>query len=161
MNTLMTTDAKSQRRDARQWRHLTGGVARSLILTGVLLAASASTYAAEVLGRLFFTPEQRRQLDQQTRQQGRGTVRISGYLLTMPSGKATAWVDGAAQAAEDSADGLSVHANDSDLSNIVVTTPDGRKTRVRVGDQLDTTTGTVTEERIPIQRNAPKPSKQP
>lgn len=133
----------------------------TLLSISLLSARSASVCAAEALGRLFFTPQQRYQIDQQTRQQGRSTVRISGYLLTMPSGKATAWVDGEAQEAEDGPDGLSVRANGSDLSHIVVTTPDGRKTRMRIGDQLDPVTGTVAEERVPIQRTTPSPAQKP
>lgn len=128
---------------------------RYLIIGGACCVASTSITATEALGRLFFTPEQRRQMEQQTHPQGRGSVRINGYLLTMPSGKATAWIDGAAQEAEDRSEGLSVHAQSADLSNIVVTTPDGKKARVRVGDRLNTVTGTVADERISIQRNLP------
>jgi len=112
------------------------------------MAGISAAHAAEPLGRLFFTPEQRMQLDQQNRRQPHGNVRINGYLLTLPSGKATAWVDGQPVSSHDAQGPLQLDADDDEVSSVTVTTQRGVKTRARVGDDVDTDTGAV-------QSNAP------
>lgn len=66
------------------------------------LMASPVAHAAETLGRLFFTPEQRSTLDQQgqtesTREIQGNTLRLDGMVLRS-SGRNTYWVNGQAQA---------------------------------------------------------------
>ncbi|TAK91492.1 MAG: hypothetical protein EPO06_04420 [Burkholderiaceae bacterium] len=121
-----------------------------------LLAGASAACAAETLGRLFFTPEQRVQLERQERQQPRGNVRINGYLLTLPSGKATAWIDGKPVAAREGSE-LHLDANDTAVSSITITNARGSKSRAHVGDAVDPESGAV-QPNAPahIQRNPAK-----
>ncbi len=115
----------------------------SICLLAGVMSATPVAHATEPLGRLFFTPEQRMQLDQQNRRQPRGNVRINGYLLTLPSGKATAWVDGKPMSTHSPQEALQLDADDDEVSSVTVTTQRGVKARARVGDDIDTDTGAV------------------
>jgi len=79
---------------------------RSSLLIATLLSASGFAWAQEAaLGRLFFTPQQRANLDtmrQHNVKQGSDPVTAKGMSITVQgvvrrsSGKDTAWVNGAA-----------------------------------------------------------------
>ena len=67
-------------------------------LLSVLFAAGAMSVDAEPLGRLFFTPEQRAQLDRQRQRGSAGrapaaTLRLDGVVFA-PGGRTTAWING-------------------------------------------------------------------
>lgn len=118
---------------------------RSLRLVLVAFAfAMPSATSAEELGRLFFTPERRQQLDHQRQfnlEEQRGapeapTLTING-VVTRSSGKRTVWVNGVPQ--EDS--GVLVSAKRSNPSKVIVDTNDVPATQVSVGNTLNRDTG--------------------
>lgn len=119
----------------------------------ILFSQSITVNAEELVGRLFFTPEERYQIDQQTRQLGKGDMQINGYVLTLPKGQAAAWIDGQLQEGEGALDGLHIQPS-RDPSTFIITTPDGKKLHVQVGDQIDTVRGTVNKNGIYIQPHA-------
>ncbi len=80
--------------------------ARAAILAGLLCAAAAGGAAAQELGRLFFTPEQRAALDARrkarvpdkpaaTPQVESPVTRVNG-IVQRAGGKSTVWVNGEA-----------------------------------------------------------------
>ena len=118
----------------------------------LLLALSlAGPAAAQELGRLFFTPEQRTALD--ARRAARlpdkpaataesPTTRVDGYVKRS-SGKSTVWVDGEALPDGLQTEGLRVQRG-SDPTRVTVTVgEDGRRIVLRIGETLDRATGTV------------------
>jgi len=118
----------------------------------LLLALSlAGPAAAQELGRLFFTPEQRTALD--ARRAARlpdkpaataesPTTRVDGYVKRS-SGKSTVWVDGEALPDGLQTEGLRVQRG-SDPTRVTVTVgEDGRRIVLRIGETLDRATGAV------------------
>ena len=75
---------------------------RKICLCAVGLTASISIDANE-LGRLFFTPEQRSQLDsnqvQKTRAENNNGALVLNGIVQIHGGKRTAWINGVPQAA--------------------------------------------------------------
>lgn len=116
---------------------------KALALAAGLLAPNLE--AAEPLGRLFFTPEQRSVLERQ-RQTGRAdqpsiagaeSLRLDG-LLTRSGGRSTVWVNG--QALYDPhAAGIRPVAGQA---RAATATASGKATEMRVGETLDPSTGT-------------------
>jgi len=117
----------------------------------LLALLSAGPAAAQQLGRLFFTPEQRAALD--ARRAARlpdkpaavaesPTTRVDGYVKRS-SGKSTVWVDGKAMPEGLQIKGLRVQRG-SDPTRVTVTVgEDGRRIVLRVGETLDRGTGEV------------------
>lgn len=115
-------------------------------VAAVLLGCIAlSVEAAQPLGRLFFTPEQRAQLDAarqhgtRSQQTGSGDNRtalvVSGFVRRS-DGRSTVWINNQPEAPR------SVERDGS----IVVTLPnDRRRVRVKVGQSVDLSSGTVDE----------------
>jgi hypothetical protein len=118
----------------------------------VLLALSpAGPAAAQELGRLFFTPEQRAALD--TRRAARlpdkpaavaesPTTRVDGYVKRS-SGKSTVWVDGEAIPEGLQIEGLRVQRGNDPTRVTVSIGESGRRIVLRVGETLDRATGEV------------------
>ncbi|WP_305074051.1 hypothetical protein [Propionivibrio sp.] len=114
-----------------------------LALFAFIFAIPSAT-SAEELGRLFFTPERRQQLDHQRQfnpeEQREAsedpTLTING-VVTRSSGKRTVWVNGVPQ--EDS--GVLVSAKRSNPSKVIVDTNDVPATQVSVGNTLNRDTG--------------------
>ncbi len=108
------------------------------LLLGSLTAAA---WAADPLGRLFFTPEERAQLE---RQRSRGPVEaappeLSGVtvngLVQRSDGKAVVWLNGVPRPASAPSPGDSLAARPLDPATVVLTTPQG-KVRVKVGETV-------------------------
>jgi len=124
-------------------------LARSLAFVAVLLGAGPA--AAQELGRLFFTPEQRAALDARraarlpdkpTVARESPTTRVDGYVARS-SGRTTVWVDGEALADGAQPDGLRVRRN-RDTGKVTVTFGEqARRVEMRVGESLDRSTGDV------------------
>ena len=120
-------------------------------LAALLLLLPAGQAAAQELGRLFFTPEQRDALD--ARRKARlpdkpaasapsPTTRIDGYVQRS-RGKSTVWVNGEAVPDGTQPEGLRLRRG-SDASRVTVTTgEDGLRREMRVGETLDRSTGEV------------------
>ena len=124
---------------------------RRAALLALLLLLPAGQAAAQELGRLFFTPEQRDALD--ARRKARlpdkpaasapsPTTRIDGYVQRS-RGKSTVWVNGEAVPDGTQPEGLRLRRG-TDPSRVTVTIgEDGRRREMRVGETLDRATGEV------------------
>ena len=120
-------------------------------LAALLLLLPAGQAAAQELGRLFFTPEQRDALD--ARRKARlpdkpaasapsPTTRIDGYVQRS-RGKSTVWVNGEAVPDGTQPEGLRLRRG-TDASRVGVTVgEDGLRREMRVGETLDRATGEV------------------
>ena len=118
----------------------------------LLLALSlAGPAAAQELGRLFFTPEQRTALD--ARRAARlpdkpaataesPTTRVDGYVKRS-SGKSTVWVDGEAIPDGLQLEGLRLRRGDDPTRVTVTVGEGGRRVELRIGETLDRATGEV------------------
>ena len=118
-------------------------------------AAMARDRAASTtveLGRLFFTPEQRRQLDRQrdarTEEKPLAapepTLTIDG-VVTRSSGKRTVWINGAAHNDGEQPDGVAIGTNRRTPGRVVVRPAGSTAIPARVGDTVDRTTGEAGE----------------
>lgn len=117
----------------------------------LLALLSAGPSAAQELGRLFFTPEQRAALD--ARRAARlpdkpaavaesATTRVDGYVKRS-SGKSTVWVDGEALPEGLQLEGLRVQRGGDPTRVTISVGEDGRRIVLRVGETLDRATGAV------------------
>ena len=117
----------------------------------LLALLSAGPAAAQQLGRLFFSPEQRAALD--ARRAARlpdkpaavaesPTTRVDGYVKRS-SGKSTVWVDGEAMPDGLQLEGLRLQRGNDPTRVTVTIGEDGRRIVVRVGETLDRATGAV------------------
>ena len=103
----------------------------------VLLALLSAGAAAEPLGRLFFTPEQRVSADGLRAAASVGTTQRLDGLLTRSSGKATLWINGQAQHGSAAALGIPRQAHDR-----AALAADGKPAvLLRVGESMDAGTG--------------------
>ncbi len=118
----------------------------ALLFLAALLAATPCTSRAQEVGRLFFTPQERRELDARRRakvsDRPAGTnaesqhLRIDGYVLRS-GGESTVWLNGEA------------HTRDSRLMRDAegagrVAAP-GYRFGLRVGESYDTATGQMSD----------------
>lgn len=121
-------------------------LAASMVLLG------ASQAAAQELGRLFFTPEQRAAMD--ARRKARlpetpaaavapsPTTRVDGYVKRS-GGKSTVWVDGVGVPDGTQPEGLRLRRGDDASRVTVIVGEDGRRIEMRVGQTLDRSSGEV------------------
>lgn len=121
----------------------------ALLLACAALAPCAA--AAQELGRLFFTPEQREALD--ARRKARlpdkpvaaapsPTTRIDGSVQRS-LGKSTVWVDGSAVPEGTQPEGLRIRRGGDPSRVTVIVGEDNRRIDLRVGETLDRATGEV------------------
>jgi hypothetical protein len=136
---------------------------RALPLVALLALAPAlpRAMAADDLGRLFFTPEQRKALDARRKARvpdkpaaaiASPTVRLDGYVKRS-GGKSTVWVNG--EAVESPA-----RLPESSEAPVTVSTGDGtRAARLKPGETLDRGNGDVSDVigggEIRVRRRAP------
>ena len=108
--------------------------------------------AEEELGRLFFTPERRQNLDRQRQlniQEKQEipedpTLTING-VVTRSSGKRTVWINGTAQNDRETPSGVSVTPNKKDVGKVVVQAIDAPAGNAKVGDTVNRNTGESTD----------------
>ena len=124
------------------------------LLAGILLAAGASTAAAQQLGRLFFTPEQRAELDarRKARVPDKPAVtatesprtRLDGYVKRS-NGESTVWLNGQPVPAGNGPREAQIHSSRNQADTVTVEAGEGNKRRVplRVGETLERDTGEV------------------
>lgn len=112
-----------------------------------MLAITSLSVSADELGRLFFTPERRQQLDYQRRfnvpertAPEEQTLTING-VVTRSSGKRTIWINGEAQSGNDKEEGIAV-TPDSQHPGRVLVSPAGKPTtRVKTGSTFNRDSG--------------------
>lgn len=126
---------------------------RSLRLVLVAFAfAMPSATSAEELGRLFFTPERRQQLDHQRQfnlEEQRGapeapTLTING-VVTRSSGQRTVWVDGVPHKASEVTNGIIVEPQKENPGRVAVQTGDISAEDIGVGGSISRNTGETTD----------------
>jgi hypothetical protein len=122
---------------------------RALLLTLLLFVAAAPARAAEPLGRLFFTPEQRAALDARRKARvpdkpaaavvASPVTRVDGYVQRS-QGPSTVWVNGESLS-ESGADAPHIQAP---TGNVSISVGDGgRRVRLKPGESLDRGSGEV------------------
>lgn len=120
-----------------------------LALAGLVsLTGSPRLTAEEALGRLFFSPERRQQLDRQRemnvldRQQTPAdpTLTIDG-VVTRSSGKRTVWVNGRPQHESEAVSDVTAVPQARDPGTIWLRTNESPGTRVHVGDTVNRNSG--------------------
>jgi len=122
-------------------------------LLGMALCGASALAAAQELGRLFFTPEQRQALDERRRARIPDkpaavivesiTTRINGQVLRS-DGNSTVFVNGEAIAEGADAGGLSVVPGRADPSRVSIGEGENNeRLRLRVGETLDRGSGEV------------------
>jgi len=119
----------------------------------LLLATCPSAVADEqALGRLFFTPERRQQLDRQRemnvldQQQipADPTLTIDG-VVTRSSGRRTAWVNGQPQHEGDLWSGLTVTPRHGEPGKVLLDISDAPAASARVGQTVNRNSGEATD----------------
>jgi hypothetical protein len=123
-------------------------------LFAIALAASTTVAQAQELGRLFFTPEQRAQLDERRKAHvpdkpappvlvESPSTRLDGYVKRS-HGKSTLFVNGEAIPEGTETEGIKIVPDraSSDRAT-VVTGVRGRRIPLKVGESLDRETGSV------------------
>lgn len=120
---------------------------RLLALLLLSLAGSIQPCAAQELGRLFFTPEQRQALDARRRARlpdrpntptvSSPTTKLNGYV-SRDNGKSTVWVNG--EALPESA---SEAPRIGSSGRVTVNVESGSRANLRPGETLDRGTGEV------------------
>ena len=140
----------------RRWCGAFGMLAGSAVLATTAqaqpLPATApverATGTTVELGRLFFTPEQRREFDRQrdTKTEDKPlaasapTLTIDG-IVTRSSGKRTVWINGAAHNDGAQPDGIAIGTNRRTPGQVVVRPSGAPPIPAKVGETVDRTTG--------------------
>lgn len=127
-------------------------VAVLLAVSPLVLLSPSALGAEDALGRLFFTPERRQQLDRQREMNvpdhpapsDEPTVTVDG-VVTRSSGKRTAWVNGKPQNDNDVWSGLSVTPRRGDPGRVVVKAGDLPAASARVGETINRSTGEASD----------------
>lgn len=124
-------------------------------LIGVLLATASAASAAQQLGRLFFTPEQRAELD--ARRKARVPDKPAATLIESPSttldgyvkrsdGKSTVFLNGEPVTEGADARRAQVVPSRTDPSRAAIEMGEGgRRVPLKVGESLDRGTGEVSD----------------
>ena len=123
-------------------------LARWLAALALIPATCCPPALAGELGRLFFTPERRQQLDHQRQFNVREhavrvdpTLTIDG-IVTRSSGKRTVWVNGVAAEENDTSAGIHVIPERKNPGHVVVQSGESSSpASARVGDTLSRDTG--------------------
>jgi hypothetical protein len=142
-----------------------------LLMLASLQHISMPASAAESLGRLFFTPAQRAQLDNARNQKSRATLPSEQEALPLPEtitysgmvrrndGKSTVWLNNRAINDRQPVDGVPVVGRVRPDGRIVLdTTQAGNNVELKVGQSVDIVSGTIEE---PYARRATAPKSKP
>ncbi|HMA89946.1 MAG TPA: hypothetical protein VKP89_14520 [Burkholderiales bacterium] len=122
-------------------------------LIAIALAACATVAQAQELGRLFFTPEQRAQLDERRKAHvpdkpaavlvESPSTRLDGYVKRS-RGESTLFVNGEAIPEGVQTEGMQVVPDRASADRATIVTGEGgKRVRLKVGESLDRGTGTV------------------
>lgn len=150
---------------------------RLLALTALIVAVQPAP-AAEPLGRLFFTPQQRATLDTARKQKSRATIATEETREAAPAppvpetitvqgvvrrsdGKSTVWINSRAVQEGGKAGSASVVRTDRPDGSLTVHVPQAnRNVDLKVGQSLEIVSGTI-EENYSRRATAPKPEPKP
>ena len=125
-------------------------MARNARVAGLLgwLLANPAAVAEEAIGRLFFTPERRQQLDQRREMNTLdkpqiatdSTLTVNG-IVTRSSGKRTVWINGNPQQEDETGNDLTVTTQRGNPGKVVVHSGASAAIRARVGETVNRHTG--------------------
>ncbi len=141
-----------------------------LMLTGLSLASGLAS-AADPLGRLFFTPDQRAQLDTARTQKSRATLASEvevnaapvAEILTLDGsvrrsdGKSTVWINNRAINDREASGGVVIQRLQPDGAILLQVPQSARSIDLKVGQSVDIVSGTI-EEPFARQITATKPA---
>jgi hypothetical protein len=131
-----------------------------LFAVAVLLAAAPSAWCAEPLGKLFFSPAQRAQLDQARSQKSRVTLASENPQEAAPApevvtftgvvkrsdGKSTIWINNRAVADGAAPSGVPLTGTVGKDGTVSLRSPQGERTiQLKVGQSVELLSGTVEE----------------
>lgn len=120
------------------------GYPRFALLLAIAAASGGPLQAAaEPLGRLFFTPERRAQLErqrqyniQETRTIQGGSMRLDG-IVQRSSGRSTIWVNGVPQNERSDSAGVAAKLPPQGANKAELTTGDEPAAQLRVGEAIN------------------------
>ena len=142
---------------------------KQIVVAAVFLAGGASAFAAEGIGRLFFTPAERAQLDQARVQKQRPVAKAEEPLappaapqvltysgvVRRSDGKAVLWLNNRPVDEKEAMSSLSVSGAVRSDGAVVVRVPQSGKTiDLKVGQSVELGSGAIAER----QRPAPAPT---
>lgn len=142
-------------------------LSKPLIALLLTMALTPAAEAEEALGRLFFTPERRLQLDRQRQFNIKEEKQVNedpsltiNGVVTRSSGKRTSWVNGAAQNENETPGGLTVLPQGRNPGKVVVQASDAPAANALVGETVNRNTGEarnlLNDGRIVVKRPAAK-----
>lgn len=148
-------------------------MARALALLVLMLAVPPAWAADTSLGRLFFTPAERKALEEARRKNVRAEVQAPDKPVRQPmtdvtvsgvvrrsDGESTVWVNGKPVDGA-TADGLKVRITAGQQAAVIVQEPgQGRTVRLKVGQRADIRSGRI-EEAYERRAAAPSPAASP
>ena len=121
-------------------------------LVTLLCPTAGAEETSEQLGRLFFTPERRQNLDrlrqlniQEQQEIPEDTALTINGVVTRSSGKRTVWINGVTQNENDMAGSVSVTPNRRDPAKVTVHVSETPLATAKVGDTVDRDTGEATD----------------
>jgi hypothetical protein len=123
-------------------------LARALVTLALIAVLCPPAGAEEQLGRLFFTPERRQNLDRQRQLNIQEkepipedpTLTIDG-VVTRSSGKRTVWINGVAQNENEKPSGVTVTPSRKEPGKVIVQAADAPAGTARVGGTVNRNTG--------------------
>ena len=133
-------------------------VARTACILLLAAGLSSPASAAEPLGRLFFSPEERQAFDRRREFKAEEkpetpvpeasapeipadpTLTING-IVTRSSGKRTVWINGVARNENENPGGVAIVTNRKSPGEVVVELNDKQSARANVGDTVNRNTG--------------------
>ena len=114
----------------------------------LLLGAWPARAAEEPLGRLFFTPERRQQLDRQRESNTLDKQPVNAEpglsvdgVVTRSGGKSTVWINGSPQHGREGGSDLQVTPGRGNPARVIVRADGSPAVSARVGDTIDRGTG--------------------
>ncbi len=136
---------------------------RTLLLLIVLLVATCANATEEPIGRLFYTPQQRAQMDilrlrnggQLSAYEVSQRITVNG-LVQRSSGKDTAWVNRTARDAHNAITAGAIGNRGRAAPAVTIELPSGKNVNLKAGQSYDLNSGRVSE---PYEnRLAPQPA---
>ena len=122
------------------------------MLAALLGQTAGAEETSGQLGRLFFTPERRQNLDrlrqlniQEQQEIPEDTALTINGVVTRSSGKRTVWINGVTQNENDMAGSVSVTPNRRDPAKVTVHVSETPLATAKVGDTVDRDTGEATD----------------
>ena len=128
------------------------GLLCALALVTLLCQTAGAEETSGQLGRLFFTPERRQNLDrlrqlniQEQQEMPEDTALTINGVVTRSSGRRTVWINGVSQNENDMAGSVSVTPNRRDPARVTVHVSDTPVAKAKVGETVNRDTGEATD----------------